>query len=90
MGRKLKYTNDDLKRQANRDKAMRYYWKNTDKISKANKRKYCMKNRLPVKAPAPCDDEIIAVPMDDDDDSPKAIACKVLSDAARNALRKRL
>ena len=89
MGRKLKYTNDDQRRQANRDKAMKYYWKNADKIRNTNKRKYHMKNGLPVKPVI--DEEIREVPIDEDDDySPKVIANKILSDSARVRLRARL
>lgn len=40
MGRKKKYITKEEKCQANRDKFMRYYWKNADKIKKQNLKKY--------------------------------------------------
>jgi len=40
MGRKLKYKTEEEKRQANRDKFMRFYWKNSDKIKKQNLKRY--------------------------------------------------
>jgi hypothetical protein len=40
MGRKLKYKTEEEKRQSNRDKFMRYYWKNQEKIKKKNLKRY--------------------------------------------------
>jgi hypothetical protein len=40
MGRKLKYKTEEEKRQANRDKFMRHYWKNQEKIKKKNLKRY--------------------------------------------------
>jgi hypothetical protein len=40
MGRKQKYFTDEEKLKANRDKYMRYYWKNVKKIRKEKLRKY--------------------------------------------------
>ena len=40
MGRKRKYNTEEEKRQANRDKFMRHYWKNVKKIRKKNLKKY--------------------------------------------------
>jgi hypothetical protein len=34
MGRKLKYKTKEEKLQANRDKYMRFYWRNVEKIKK--------------------------------------------------------
>lgn len=40
MGRKRKYFTDDEQKQANRDKFMRHYWKNQEKIKKRNLERY--------------------------------------------------
>lgn len=40
MGRKQKYKNIEEKKQANRDKFMRFYWRNADKIRKINLNRY--------------------------------------------------
>jgi hypothetical protein len=40
MGRKLKYKTEEEKRQANRDKFMRHYWKNQEKIKEKNLKRY--------------------------------------------------
>ena len=40
MGRKLKYKTEEEKCQANRDKFMRHYWKNQEKIKKKNLKRY--------------------------------------------------
>lgn len=40
MGRKQKYFTKEEKRQANRDKFMRYYWKNVEKVKKINLERY--------------------------------------------------
>lgn len=40
MGRKLKYKTEEEKRQANRDKYMRYYWRNVKKIRKQKLKEY--------------------------------------------------
>jgi hypothetical protein len=40
MGRKCKYNTNEEKRQANRDKFMRHYWKNAEKIRKKNLKRY--------------------------------------------------
>ena len=40
MGRKLKYKTEEEKKQANRDKFMKHYWKNTEKIRKRNLKRY--------------------------------------------------
>ena len=40
MGRKQKYFTKEEKIQANRDKFMRHYWKNADKIKKRNLKRY--------------------------------------------------
>ena len=40
MGRKRKYTTDDEKAVAVRDRAMRYYWKNAKKVRVKNLRRY--------------------------------------------------
>jgi hypothetical protein len=40
MGRKRKYNTEEEKRQANRDKYMRYYWRNVKKIRKEKLKKY--------------------------------------------------
>ena len=45
MGRKLKYKTEEEKLQANRDKYMKYYWKNVEKRRKdALERYYVNKN----------------------------------------------
>ena len=46
MGRKKKYITEEEKLQANRDKFMRYYWKNVDKIRKQNLKKYYDKKSI--------------------------------------------
>jgi len=46
MGRKRKYFTDDEKIQANRDKFMRYYWKNTKKIRKKNLARYYERKKI--------------------------------------------
>jgi Ca2+-binding EF-hand superfamily protein len=43
MGRKQKYITDEEKIQANRDKFMRYYFKNKEKIKKKNLERYYAK-----------------------------------------------
>ena len=40
MGRKRKYFTKEEQQQSNRDKFMRYYWKNADKIRKINLKRY--------------------------------------------------
>jgi hypothetical protein len=40
MGRKRKYNTEEEKLQANRDKYMRYYWRNVDKIRKQKLKEY--------------------------------------------------
>ena len=40
MGRKKKYNTLEEQRQANRDKFMRYYWRNAKKIKKQNLERY--------------------------------------------------
>ena len=40
MGRKKKYNTLEEQRQANRDKLMRYYWRNAKKIKKQNLERY--------------------------------------------------
>jgi hypothetical protein len=40
MGRKKKYLTDNEKQQANKDKYMRYYWKNKEKIKLKNLKRY--------------------------------------------------
>ena len=40
MGRKLKYKTKEEKLQANRDKYMRFYWLNVDKIRKEKLERY--------------------------------------------------
>lgn len=40
MGRKKKYNTKEELCQANRDKFMRHYWKNVDKIRKRNLKRY--------------------------------------------------
>ena len=43
MGRKKKYITNEEKQQANKDKYMRYYWKNAKKIRKKNLERYYAK-----------------------------------------------
>jgi hypothetical protein len=43
MGRKRKYFTEEEKNQANRDKFMRYYFKNKEKIKKKNLTRYYAK-----------------------------------------------
>ena len=40
MGRHRKYTTEEEKCQANRDKVMRHYWRNSEKIKKKNLKRY--------------------------------------------------
>ena len=40
MGRHKKYNTEEEKRQANRDKFMRHYWRNVKKIRKRNLKRY--------------------------------------------------
>jgi hypothetical protein len=40
MGRKKIYKTEEEKQQANKEKYMRYYWKNCDKIKKKNLKRY--------------------------------------------------
>lgn len=40
MGRKRKYTTDEEKATAARDRAMRYYWKNAKNVREKNLRRY--------------------------------------------------
>ena len=40
MGRKRKYNTEEESRIANRDKSMRHYWKNREKIKKKNLKRY--------------------------------------------------
>jgi hypothetical protein len=40
MGRKKIYKTKEEKHQANKEKYMRYYWKNSDKIKKKNLKRY--------------------------------------------------
>jgi hypothetical protein len=40
MGRKRKYTTDEEKLVARRERQMRYYWKNQDEIKKKNLERY--------------------------------------------------
>lgn len=43
MGRKKKYITEDEKKISNREKYMRFYWKNKDKIKKINLQRYYAK-----------------------------------------------
>ena len=45
MGRKRKYITEEEKQQANKDKYMRYYWKNVEKIKKKNLNRYYVKKK---------------------------------------------
>mgnify|MGYP007070556928 CR=1 FL=1 len=40
MGRHKKYITEEEKKQANRDKFMKHYWKNQEKIKKKNLERY--------------------------------------------------
>lgn len=40
MGRKIKYKTDEEKIQARRERQMRYYWKNADKLKKQALKRY--------------------------------------------------
>ena len=40
MGRKRKYNTKEEKHQADKEKYMRYYWKNAKKIKKKNLKRY--------------------------------------------------
>ena len=40
MGRKRKYITEEEKQQANKDKYMRYYWKNCKKVKRKNLKRY--------------------------------------------------
>lgn len=40
MGRKQKYITEEEKKQANRDKVMRHYWRNQEKIKEKNLKRY--------------------------------------------------
>ena len=40
MGRHKKYNTEEEKQQANKDKYMRYYWRNVEKIKKKNLKRY--------------------------------------------------
>ena len=40
MGRKLKYKTEEEKKQANRDRVMKHYWKNQEEIKKKNLKRY--------------------------------------------------
>ncbi len=40
MGRKKKYNTEEERCQANRDKVMKHYWKNVEKIKKKNLKRY--------------------------------------------------
>ena len=40
MGRHKKYFTDKEKQNANREKSMRHYWKNSEKIKKKNLKRY--------------------------------------------------
>ena len=40
MGRHKKYKTEEEKKQANRDKVMKHYWKNVEKIRKKNLKRY--------------------------------------------------
>jgi hypothetical protein len=43
MGRKIKYKTEEEKKQANRNKYMRYYWRNVKKRRKDALRRYYVK-----------------------------------------------
>jgi len=43
MGRKLKYITHEQKLNANREKYMRYYWKNQELVKKKNLKRYYAK-----------------------------------------------
>lgn len=47
MGRKKKYFTNDEKREANRKKSLKYYYKNKDKINNSRMEKYYANKELP-------------------------------------------
>jgi len=46
MGRKRKYFTKEEKIQANKDKYMRYYWRNQEEIKRKNLKRYYEQKRI--------------------------------------------
>ena len=46
MGRLKKYHTDEERKDANRQKSKRYYWKNKEKVDAKNKKRYHEKKKL--------------------------------------------